>query len=663
MKKHILFLTILVLIISVSGCSKKESETKPDTEADMPEKSTDCTFKAVVTEVNDVGMIVRPVPGSAELKSSDAIAIGKAAITDNSNPEIGDTYEIVYDGRILESYPAGLSNVSSVVLVEGHQDNKPIIESEHVISYNLGDLAEHFISTPVIAGSGEKLEIRTQVLSDADIHIYLDEEELKKTHSDSDYWGYSFTMPDKDVVITAKPYTKEEIWGYTEDQNDEKTMNENSEQTVKEGWQKVEVDSSTGSKKYISVMLPDDWKYEIVHSDDYPISDLTISIYPKERNDGCISIGYMTGFGVCGTGLEQEDIVFNGHSAWKGTYDNSGYWSFIALQDDLRDCVVINNAADTWYGDYEAIVNEILKTVEFKLLDRLLPEGDIIGITVKTLPEGLEYTFSDIISIQNIREYFDTLTLEPDFTEKPEEYNGMSWVLKFTYSDQSEETIYHFGNMFVKNEKGQWYKMKYEEAEKLDGILAGIEVFQLAPSDYKVQEFLDILGERPKTYDDDRCYNIIPVEISEKYGFDVFKYNMSCASYLLYEDTIYTLGESFGGYGVTAFAVADLNKDGMKELYFTYSWGSGIHRSQVGYFDTATKTVTCFKDSNANSDMSFYVDFGTLMICNAEVRAESFVNLKTINQITVGEMRFEDDQIRLVVKNQDDFLKFDNEIN
>ena len=64
-----------------------------------------------------------------------------------------------------------------------------------------------------------------------------------------------------------------------------------------------------------------------------------------------------------------------------------------------------------------------------------------------------------------------------------------------------------------------------------------------------------------------------------------------------------------------------------------------------------------------NNDMSFYVDFGTLMVCNAEVRAESFVDLKTINLIKVGELRFEDDQIRLVVENQDGFLKFDNEIN
>ena len=60
--------------------------------------------------------------------------------------------------------------------------------------------------------------------------------------------------------------------------------------------------------------------------------------------------------------------------------------------------------------------------------------------------------------------------------------------------------------------------------------------------------------------------------------------------------------------------------------------------------------------------MSFYVDFGTLMICNAEVRVESFVDMKTINLITVGELRFEDGRIRLIVNNQDGFLKFDNEI-
>ena len=34
-------------------------------------------------------------------KGWNAIAIGKNAITDNSQPELGNTYEIVYDERIF----------------------------------------------------------------------------------------------------------------------------------------------------------------------------------------------------------------------------------------------------------------------------------------------------------------------------------------------------------------------------------------------------------------------------------------------------------------------------------------------------------------------------------------------------------------------------------
>ena len=77
----------------------------------------------------------------------------------------------------------------------------------------LGSLAEILTALPESARSGEIAEIRSSVVLDADMHIYLDGQELKKTHYDSDYWGWAFVMPEKNVVITAKPYTKAEIWG------------------------------------------------------------------------------------------------------------------------------------------------------------------------------------------------------------------------------------------------------------------------------------------------------------------------------------------------------------------------------------------------------------------------------------------------------------------
>ena len=79
------------------------------------------------------------------------------------------------------------------------------------IHYELGDFASDFTDIPETAKAGDLVDIRMGVLYDADIHLYLDELELEKSHQGSDYWGYNFTMPDKDIVITVKAYTKEEL--------------------------------------------------------------------------------------------------------------------------------------------------------------------------------------------------------------------------------------------------------------------------------------------------------------------------------------------------------------------------------------------------------------------------------------------------------------------
>ncbi len=59
-------------------------------------------------------------------------------------------------------------------------------------------------SIPQKAECGETVEIQTCVIMDADIEIYVDGEKIDRTHFDSDYWGYTFTMPDHDVIITTK---------------------------------------------------------------------------------------------------------------------------------------------------------------------------------------------------------------------------------------------------------------------------------------------------------------------------------------------------------------------------------------------------------------------------------------------------------------------------
>jgi hypothetical protein len=56
------------------------------------------------------------------------------------------------------------------------------------------------------------------------------------------------------------------------------------------------------------------------------------------------------------------------------------------------------------------------------------------------------------------------------------------------------------------------------------------------------------------------------------------------STYAIADSEIHVLGTSFGGYGVTHMEVTDLDLDGNLELTYTYSWGSGIHRSHIAVY-------------------------------------------------------------------------------
>lgn len=80
-------------------------------------------------------------------------------------------------------------------------------------------------------------------------------------------------------------------------------------------------------------------------------------------------------------------------------------------------------------------------------------------------------------------------------------------------------------------------------------------------------------------------YNIIASEITEKYGFSVFKYGEFEQAYLFYRGKVYVLGNSFGGTGIMSMALADIDGDKYPELYYTYSYGSGVNGSAVDYIE------------------------------------------------------------------------------
>ena len=165
-----------------------------------------------------------------------------------------------------------------------------------------------------------------------------------------------------------------------------------------------------------------------------------------------------------------------------------------------------------------------------------------------------------------------------------------------------------------------------------------------------IEDFLSLQQDFKSGYDTDKCYNITPDYIQKSSDYLVFKYDTSCASFLLYEDKVYPLGVWFGGFGVTSMALADLNGDQKPELYFTYSWGSGLHRSHAAYFDPATKKVVVFDYAHMNEDMIITEnDNGGLSLYAAAVyKLNSFVNFDIERKNFISDIVYKNAQISLI---------------
>ena len=55
-----------------------------------------------------------------------------------------------------------------------------------------------------------------------------------------------------------------------------------------------------------------------------------------------------------------------------------------------------------------------------------------------------------------------------------------------------------------------------------------------------------------------------------------------CRSFLVLDRRAHPLAGGFGGHGLQSACVTDLDGDGAAELTYSYSWGSGVHRTQLG---------------------------------------------------------------------------------
>ena len=206
---------------------------------------------------------------------------------------------------------------------------------------------------------------------------------------------------------------------------------ENPEQI--DSTEKSDIPSVGGPYGEISVRVPDTWSYESVHVDEeglmYGLYGLILK--PLDASEGQIELFCSDSFGVCGTGLSEDDVPLATVTAHVGTYDDHEHWDFITIGDGNPQIVVQHTDCDSWTDEMWDEAMAILDSMRWNMdkteggIGRYTQESEddtiAVSMSVKSVtPSGLMVYF---------RQYDKRDTEELTYGEgyQLERFNGTDW--------------------------------------------------------------------------------------------------------------------------------------------------------------------------------------------------------------------------------------------
>ena len=129
----------------------------------------------------------------------------------------------------------------------------------------------------------------------------------------------------------------------------------------------AETVTCSNEKASISLKLPEGWAYDIEKRppESSVASEFSMDIYPANNVEEKLSVSYFTTFGVCGTGLVQDEIKLGGYDARRGTYDEKSVWDFIVIPSTKGDFVILNHCSAEWWKNHGTEVMNILESASF----------------------------------------------------------------------------------------------------------------------------------------------------------------------------------------------------------------------------------------------------------------------------------------------------------
>ena len=115
----------------------------------------------------------------------------------------------------------------------------------------------------------------------------------------------------------------------------------------------------------ISIPIPEGWEYQVSNSTEVGMS-CSIGFWPAGYDSGMLTVTYIeSGWGVCGTGLREEEITVGDYHAYAGYY-GSVDWDYIAITELPGTYVIQKQGKIDWWTQYGAKAMEILNTISLK---------------------------------------------------------------------------------------------------------------------------------------------------------------------------------------------------------------------------------------------------------------------------------------------------------
>ena len=186
----------------------------------------------------------------------------------------------------------------------------------------------------------------------------------------------------------------------------------------------------------LSVSLPDRWVYRYCPIGFEGITNAYgLQMKPSIEGTDYLELFYWQMFGVCGTGLKQEETQLAGGPAMIGTYDDHDMWDFVSFHGDNEG---IAAQAVKILGEWD----EAQKSEAWQILDTLRFEPDIReGVMPYFQPDSEVIDIgltADVINISDTGATVRFQVWDPDLASGELEY-GEDYTLESRVGDGWEE--------------------------------------------------------------------------------------------------------------------------------------------------------------------------------------------------------------------------------